>query len=435
MSRKGTSLLAVVTIAAVLAGAPQCVPAQAPTGTEPTVTESTATEAVPAEASALKAASTGQLCDVLTMDALSSALWPGWDISATVSESLSPMPEGSLPFAFQTAFSAYQSEQCPEMAERLDFGAGFLSIPRNLVLVDIECELLAAALAAPAESLDAIVRDFVRVRGFRRAGITGRFVDYERHREHITGTATYIGIACSAAAPLGTYECTVDLFKAARDIDWYKGMRFRCTGAAICLLLDRIEPGWKTAVSERCIDPYAVLWDRFSGGSPNVTRLLERHGFASREEAAVAFIDQTKSGPERLFEEITQREETLFIINTKQLVSTTVSYDRESIAEVDTHRAVHKRILKIEYSGGSHVYIAGRPTAVVLGQNEFDFQQLILEAPDKYTITVGGEPFTPVYGINHLNGVLSVLAPGVDIEVQDAVIVLANDRISFLLHR
>ena len=153
MSREGTSLFVVVTIAAVLAGAPQCVPAQEPTATEPTAVESTATKAVSAESAALKAASTEQLCDVLTMDALSSALWPDWDISATLSESLSPMPGGSLPFAFQTAFSAYQSGQCPEMSERLDFGAGFPSIPRNLVLVDIECELLAAALAAPPESM------------------------------------------------------------------------------------------------------------------------------------------------------------------------------------------------------------------------------------------------------------------------------------------
>ena len=451
MSREGTSLFAVVTIAAVLAGAPQCVPAQEPTATEPTAVESTATtlKATSAEPTATGPAPAEQLYDVLALDALSSALWPDWDISATLSDSLSPMPEGSLPFAFQTAFSAYQSGQCPEMSEWLDFGAGFPSIPRNLVLVDIECELLATALAAPPESLEAIARDFVSVRGFRRAGITRRFVDYERHREHIIGTATYIGITCEDAAPryledgalpppealLGTSECTADLFNAARDINWYKGKRFRCTGAAICLLLDRIEPGWKTAVSERCLDPYAILWNHFSGGSPNVTRLLEQHGFASREEAAAAFIDETKSGPERLFDEITLRGDSLFIVNTEQLVSTTVSYDRENIAEVDTHRAVHKRILKIEYSGGSHVYIAGRPTAVVLGQDEFDFRQLIFEAPDEYTITVGGEPFTPVYGINHLNGTLSVVAQGVDIEVQDAVVVVAKGRISFLLHR
>ncbi len=335
------------------------------------------------------------------------------------------------------------------MNEPLDFGSGFSTSPRNLVLVDIECELLAAAMAASSDSLDAIVRDFVSVRGFRRIGMTGRFVDYERHREHVDGTAAYVGVICRDAAPrflsdrtqpllagaLGVPGCEKHLFKSACDIDWYKGDWFLCSGTAICILLDRIEPDWKTVVSERCIDPYAVLWTHFSGGSADVARILERHGFARREEAAAAFIDRTKSEPEKLFEQIALSEEALFTINTEQLVSTTVSYDREYIAEVDRHRAVHKRVLKIEYSGGSHVYLAGGPVAVVLGQDEFDFQQLIFEAPDEYEITVGGEPFTPQYGINHLNGALSVKASGLDIEVQDAIIIVGDGRVSFLLHR
>ncbi len=435
MSRGGTDLFVVVTAAVVLAGVPQCLPAQAPIVIEPAEADPTATE---------------QLHSILHMDALSSALWPGWEMSTTPPALNLPATFlGTLPAAFQAAFAGYQSEHCPEMNEPLDFGAGFSSSPRNVVLVDIECELLAAALEAPADSSDAIIRDFVSVRGFRRTGMTRRFVDYERHREHIIGTATYIGIACRDAAPrylkdkttplpasvLGTSECSADLFGGARDVDWYKGKRFMCSGAAICLLLDRIEPDWKTEVSERCIDPYAVLWNHFSGGSPNVRGLLRRHEFASREEAAVVFIDQTKSAPEKLFEQITLRGKSLFIINTERLVSTTVSYDRANIAEVDTHRAVHKRVLKVEYSGGSHVYITGRPVAIVLGQDEFDFRQLTFECPDEYEITVGGEPFTPVYGINHLNGVLSVKAQGLDIEVQDAVIVVADGRISFLLHR
>jgi hypothetical protein len=487
MSREKMYLLVVVAIVILLAGGSQYAPAQTPTAIEATALQ--------------------QLDTILTLDALSATLWPDWEISSSTFALLSgssacyvlnhpappsgltrvrtgpavgapiyhasteakpvspasgyvgetrtafvhasPQPEGLLPAAFRTAFAAHQTVHCPEMNEPLDFGAGFAVSPRNLALVDIECELLAAAMAAPADSLDAIVRDFVSVRGFRRVGMTGRFVDYERHREHIDGTAAYIGIMCRDAAPrflndrtrpllagaLGVPGCEQDLFKSACDMDWYKGKQLLCTGAAICLLLDRIEPDWKTDVSERCIDPYAVLWSHFSGGSADVTRILERHGFARREEAAAAFIDRTKSEPEKLFERITLCGESLFIINTEQLVSTTVSYDRRNIAEVDRHRTVHKRVLKIEYSGGSHVYVSGRPVAVVLGQDEFDFRQLIFEAPDEYEITVRGEPFTPLYGINHLNGALSVKALGLDIEVQDAVIVVGDNRISFLLHR
>ncbi len=487
MSRDGMYLLVVAAVVILLAGGSQCISAQEPTAVEVAALE--------------------QLDAILTLDVLSATLWPDWEISSstfallsngracyvlnhpsppsgltrvrtglpvsipvyhasTEAESVSPVagyigetrtafvrvspqPEGLLPSAFRQAFAAYQTVHCPEMNEPLDFGSGFSSSPRNLALVDIECELLAAAIAAPSDSLDAIVRDFVSVRGFRRIGMTGRFVDYERHREHVDGTAAYIGIMCRDAAPrflsdrmgsllggaLGVPGCEKSLFRPACDVDWYKGDWFLCSGAAICLLLDRIEPDWKREVSERCIDPYAVLWSHFSGGSADVTRILERYEFARREEDATAFIDQTKSAPEKLFEQITLHGEKLFAINAERLVSTTVSYDREYILEVDRHRAVHRRVLKIEYSGGSHVYLTGRPVAVVLGQDEFDLQQFIFEAPDEYEITVAGEPFTPVYGINHLNGALSVKALGLDIEVQDAIIIVGDGRVSFLLHR
>jgi len=219
------------------------------------------------------------------------------------------------------------------------------------------------------------------------------------------------------------------------ELDWYRNERFACMGAAVCYLLDRAAADWRDQVVDRCIDPYALLWTEYRGGRSDVQPLLDRYGFSEREAEATSFIDATKSGPERLFDEITSGDKPLFLINTKQLASTTVSYDREHIAKVDQHREVYKRIIKIEFSGGTHVYVMGRQTAVVLGEDEFDFHQLMLEAPDVYEIKVDGIPFTPSPGINQLTGPLSVTANGFELEAQDAIIVSAEDRLSFVLHR
>ncbi len=354
-----------------------------------------------------------------------------------------------VPATFEAAFKTHLQTSCPELGAPDDPLVGAPSQPRDVALADIEREIVLAAISAHPDSVDRLARDFVSIRSFRRAGMSGGFVKRERAREYRDGMAAYVRFRTREMAE--SYIDPADrslLTPSVQDtfclkswlckptgLDWYRNERFACMGAAVCYLLDRAGVEWRDRVIDSCIDPYALLWTEHMGGRSDVQPLLDRYGFTEREVEATAFIDATKSGPEKLFDEITRGGAPLLLINTEQLASTTVSYDREYIAKVDPHREVHKRIIKIEFSGGTHVYVMGRQTAVVLGEDEFDFHQLILEAPDVYDIKVGGVPFTPLPGINHLTGPLSVTANGLEIEAQDAIIVSAEDRLSFVLHR
>lgn len=354
-----------------------------------------------------------------------------------------------VPATFEAAFKTHLQTRCPELGAPDDPLVGAPSQPRDVALADIEREIALAALSAHADSIDGLIRDFVCVRSFRRAGMTGGFVHRERAREYRDGMAAYVRFRARELAEsyidpadksfltpsVKDTFCLKNWLCKPSELDWYRNERFACMGAAVCYLLDRAGAEWRDQVDDRCVDPYVLLWTEYMGGRPDVQPLLDRYGYTEREAEATSFIDATKSGPEKLFDEITRGDAPIFLVNTEQLASTTVSYDREYIATVDPHREVHKRIIKIEFSGGTHVYVIGRETAVVLGDGEFDFHQLILEAPEAYEIKVDGIPFTPSPGINHLTGPLSVTAQGIEIEAQDAIIVSAEGRLSFVLHR
>ncbi len=354
-----------------------------------------------------------------------------------------------VPAAFEAAFKTHLQTSCPELGAPDDPLVGAPSQPRDVALADIEREIALDAISAHPDSVDALIREFVGIRSFRRAGMTGGFVNRERAREYRDGMAAYVrfrarelaeGYIDPADKSLLTPSvkdtfCLKSWLCKPTGLDWYRNERFACMGAAVCYLLDRAGVEWRDQVIDRCVDPYALLWTKYMGGRSDVQPLLDRYGYAEREAEATTFIDATKSGPEKLFDDITRGDTPLFLVNTEQLASTTVSYDREYIAKVDPHREVHKRIIKIEFSGGTHVYVMGRQTAVVIGEDEFDFHQLMFEAPEAYEIKVGGIPFTPSHGINHLTGPLSVTANGFELEAQDAIIVSAEGRLSFVLHR
>jgi hypothetical protein len=354
-----------------------------------------------------------------------------------------------LPAIFSDVFRAYLTEHCPGMSTPIDLMAGYPSDARNLALVDIECELLKRALAAPESELERHVIEFVSVRSVRRLAMGQRFVDYERQREWIDGLPAYVGersrqMAMSHLGGRGKELFEADLARSRSledclpdivDLDWYRTERFLWSGAGVCLLLDRYHPTWRGEVAERCIDPYQLLFELTKRKTVRTTDLLAEFGIDDRLADRALFIDETKSGPERLFDEIRNSERRL-ILNVHLLSSVTVSYDRDNIEEVDAHRAVHKRILKVEYSSGTRLELVGHPIAAILGQDEFDFQQLILELPDDLTVTVEGEPLElNGGGVHQLDRPFVIEATGVRIEGQICAIMIGEGQTTIVLHR
>jgi hypothetical protein len=112
-----------------------------------------------------------------------------------------------------------------------------------------------------------------------------------------------------------------------------------------------------------------------------------------------------------------------------------VSHDPENTVQVDEHRTVHKRVIRIEYSGGTHVHVVGRPVAAVVGGGEFDIEQLIMAAPEEYSVTVRGEPLALTKGVHQITGHLSVEGGGVSIEADAGIVMVGENKVTFMLHR
>jgi hypothetical protein len=287
------------------------------------------------------------------------------------------------------------------------------------------------------------------VRAVRRIGILGEAVKYERWLEVVDGIPAYIGERCRDEASSFLDGESRELLEVGLDgpgcfhacaesegsLGWYSRDRFACTGASVCMLLDRLAPGWKEQVEERCVEPYQVLWVMLRTKVPRASEVLVRYDVDSKIAERRAFIASTKSEPEKLFEEVTEGDHPILTVDTHLLASSQVSYDPENIVEVDDHRVVHKRVIKIEYSGGTHVYVLGRPVAAVLGEDAFDIEQLIMAAPAEYHVTVGGEPLSLQSGVHQITGHLSVEATGLSIEAEAGIIMVGEGRVTFMLHR
>jgi hypothetical protein len=355
----------------------------------------------------------------------------------------------AVPTLFREAFRAHQAVRCPKSAKPVDLLAGYPLDPRNLALVDIECELLSRAVLAPDDSLKERALEFACVSSLRRIGLTARVRDYEAQLEFLDGVSAYIAervrsdggrhvrgrAAETLADAMGTPTSLARCLTPPGGLDWYRRDRFAHSGAALCALLDRFSPDWKTEASKECSMPFDILWELTRREIPKASEVLARFGLEQRVALKADFVDASRSPGERLFDSIAKQSGPLLMINTRSLTGASVSYDPENIERVDPHREVHKRMIKIEYTDGTRVEISQRPIAVILGSDEFDIDQLIIEPPTEYAISVGGEPLTPEQGVHQINQPLSVVGPGLLIEAQTAIIVVGENRVTFVLQR
>lgn len=355
----------------------------------------------------------------------------------------------AVPTLFQEVFRAYQVRRCSSLAEPVDLIAGYPIDPQNLAFVDIECELLNRAVLAPDDSLRERVLEFVCVRSLRRICLTPRVSDYEARLEFLEGVPDYIAecvrrdgrpyargkVAERLGDAFGTPAFPARSLTTSGGLDWYRRERFAASGAAVCALLDRFHPGWKAEASKQCIEPYALLWELTRREIPKAAAVLARFEVDRRVAEKKDFVESNKSPAERLFDSIAKREGPLLTISTRALTGASVNYDPTHIEKVDAHREVHTRMIKIEYTDGTRVEIEDRPIAVILGDDEFDIDQLVIEAPSECSITVGGEPLEPSQGTHQLTRPVSVTAPGLLIEAQSAILMVGDDRMTFVLRR
>ncbi len=158
---------------------------------------------------------------------------------------------------------------------------------RNLRGLMAEDEALARALeAGSAASAAGWTSAALRIRKDRQSRLTAQARDYETGMEMMEGTANAVARLAVGQGPRETAE-RLRRPRAAEEVRW----RFYETGAAICLLLDRFRPGWKTAIDgdpaqttvgllEQAVSPLTGTISAFTGPQLIV--------FESRANAAIA---------------------------------------------------------------------------------------------------------------------------------------------------
>lgn len=341
------------------------------------------------------------------------------------------------------AFRVHELGFCAGLPEMPDLVTGYPVIPHQLAMADIECEALALALTAPPESLEVRVLEFVSLRSFRRMDMMRRYVEYERRMEFEHGIPGYIKLACkairSARNPghghgLSTAEEAAAALSHAADVEWYRGDRFSCTGAALCSLLDRYHPQWKGEVERRCVEPYEILRGITRGHAPGPSGLLERYRYEARKEDHRLRLEAEKSEAERAYDSIVGSEAPTLIVQTKLLSSASLSYDPENILRVDARREVHSRLIRLECSGGTHIRVLGRPTAVDLGEGDLVIEQMTFAAPSDISIVCDGVPLGSDAGVTHAQRSLIVSGEGLSIEAAAAAVIVGEARTTIILH-
>ena len=356
---------------------------------------------------------------------------------------------GALSEAFECAFRAHLKQECPDLVRIEPPIDGYPLTPENLALADIECELLARAAAAPDDSLEQWTLDFVAVRNYRRMRMNSPAAEaFERRMERLGGLSAYAGerarqeaarymgagtgnlLAGSLGSPTNARSCLLE----RGGLDWYRRGRYCMSGAVLCELMDRFHPSWREEVGI-CGDPFTTLYDMTMTRLPRAFMVFTRYGFRDRMEERAQFIDSLKSDAERLFDGIVGGEGPKLVINTGLLQSTSVSYDPENLERVDESRSVHKRVIRIEFSGGTRVHIMGIPVAANTGEDEFDIQQLTITAPEHYAVTIGGQVAVLSPGVHEFDQPMSISADGLLIEARTGVVMVGEDKVTFMLHR
>jgi hypothetical protein len=277
----------------------------------------------------------------------------------------------------------------------------------------------------------------------------GRYAEFERRIEFTEGIPAYLAERCRREAgpylhgrygnrleeSLGQPGALERCHPESPGLDWYRGERFRWTGAVLCQVMDRYMPDWKKRAARECLDPFEVLWRKTKGQLPLASTVLDRFGYEELVASMTTTIEQSKSDAERMFESIVRTDGQTFSVATHLLASGEVSFDPSRVEKVDSHRSVSTGLLKVEYSGGTHVYVTGVPVAVVLGADEFDFRSLIIAAPEEYSIVLDGVELSPTEGVYEFMHSLTVEAPGFSVAATSGTVMVGARGVSFILHR
>ncbi len=223
--------------------------------------------------------------------------------------------------------------------------------PENLQRLIAEDEALARSIEAATDSAaTGWAAAAFRIRAERTAALPGDVRAYETAQETMEGTANYVSRLSLGETPAQTAE----RLREARPADGIR-WRFYDSGAAVCLLLDRVVPGWKArSEQEPALAIGALLSAELArrGVTPAKFSAAEADGF--RVKAAERLADLSRSRQQL-------RADVLARPGTRVLIDVPVGsaplhverFDPINLAILDKGEVVHANYLTLRGESGS----------------------------------------------------------------------------------
>lgn len=222
---------------------------------------------------------------------------------------------------------------------------------RNLELMLAEDEALARALdAGDAAAAASWAATAFRLRAEREGLLTADARAFETGLEMMEGVANYVARGAVGLKPGETARRLRDE-RQADQIRW----RYYESGAAICLLLDRLVPAWKGRIdSEPGQTTIALLQNAVSRGSAHATPFSPAD-MAAFENRAVEAIARLNSHQRRVRSDVAEREGPRVVIETAQGGNPfrVRRFDPINLLVLDGGEVVHPRNLTLSSPAGT----------------------------------------------------------------------------------
>ncbi len=182
----------------------------------------------------------------------------GGALTGTVLATPKDSVPGTLLACIEEVFHAFWRPRHPSFRpdEMVRYGYP-IDDPENLVRLIAEDEALARAIEAAGDpEAVAWAGTAFRIRAERTASLSGDVRAYETAMETMEGTANYVSRLSLGETPARTAE-RLRQARPAEGIRW----RFYDSGAAVCMLLDRMVPDWKPRTEQ---EPTLAIGDLLS---------------------------------------------------------------------------------------------------------------------------------------------------------------------------
>jgi len=308
-----------------------------------------------------------------------------------------------------------------------------------LALANLEGRLLAAAVDLPVPQARGAARQLGAVRQARREILGAPVADELAADEFEEGLATYtelealrLGSQVAAGAALDG----LPNFGGYRRWEWMRqarlasllvllddpaGLRSRgyVAGAAIALLLDRIDPTWKGRAfgPERSLEaPLAAAAPFRREEGPALRReAFDRHGYPALLEQAQRDLAALVKRRESVLREFEERPGFLVRVKVPEGGATRYRYDPQNQADPGGARIVHRRYLEVDLPGAT--FRALDAAALTLyGVAPPDIREVVFVAGDDAAWKVDGAIFYPRQGSLNAQTSLRIEAPGIVLE-------------------